>query len=158
MENRNFFQELTGYRVKVERNGKEIVNIPGIFCLPGLLTAPRLSIAGMIVAPLLGLNVHMENESGKTVDLENEVRKTAETVVNTAKETARTIREEIDKVWEAVSADDPESEENREAEETEEASAQEGESGPDTVGDPEIQDADHDAPAIQVNPDDSSKA
>ena len=27
---KNFFDELTGYRVKVERDGREIVNVPGI--------------------------------------------------------------------------------------------------------------------------------
>ena len=72
---KNLYDELTGYRVKVERNGKEVVNIPGILCLPGLLTAPRLSIAGIIAAPLLGLDVHLENENGKAVDMEKEIKK-----------------------------------------------------------------------------------
>ncbi len=30
MENRNILQELTGYRLKVEREGKSVIDVPGI--------------------------------------------------------------------------------------------------------------------------------
>ena len=66
---KNMLDELTGYRVRVEREGREIVNVPGILALPGLLIAPKLSIAGMIAAPLLGCSIHLENEDGREVDL-----------------------------------------------------------------------------------------
>ena len=73
MENRNILQELTGYRLKVEREGKSVIDVPGILCLPGLLAAPRLGIAGMIAAPLLGYNVHLENGSGNSSALVNKL-------------------------------------------------------------------------------------
>ena len=120
MENRNILQELTEYRLKVEKDGKSVIDIPGILCLPGLLAAPRLGIAGMIAAPLLGYNMHLENGDGKTVDVEKQVQKAAETVVNTAKETAKSIREEIEKAWQAASVEDPDTEENPETADAEE--------------------------------------
>ena len=101
---KSFFDELTGYRVKVVRNGKEVVNVPGILALPGMLIAPKMSLIGMVAAPLL------ENENGQAVDVGKAVREAADTVVDTAKKTVRTVKEEMDKAWEAVSADDPETE------------------------------------------------
>ena len=105
---KNFFDELTGYRVKVERDGKEIVNVPGILALPGLLIAPKLSIAGMIAAALLGCKIHLENEDGGKVDIGKAVKEATDTVADTAAAAARTVREEIEKAWGDLSADDPE--------------------------------------------------
>ena len=99
MENRNIIDELTRYRVKVERDGKPVMDVPGILCLPGLLAAPRLGIAGMVAAPLLGYSVHLENRDGKPVDLEEAIRKTAETISETAADTAEKIKEAMDKAW-----------------------------------------------------------
>ena len=105
---KNFFDELTGYRVKVERDGREIVNVPGILALPGLLVAPKLSIVGMIAAPLLGCNIHLENEDGREIDIGKAVKDAADTVADTAAAAAKTVREEITKAWDDLSADDPE--------------------------------------------------
>ena len=105
---KNFFDELTGYRVKVERDGRELVNVPGILALPGLLVAPKLSIAGMIAAPLLGCNIHLENEDGREIDIGKAVKDAADTVADTAAAAAKTVREEITKAWDDLSADDPE--------------------------------------------------
>lgn len=105
---KNMLDELTGYRVRVEREGREIVNVPGILALPGLLIAPKLSIAGMIVAPLLGCSIHLENEDGREVDLGKAVKEAAGTVAETAAAAAKTVREEINKAWDELSADDPE--------------------------------------------------
>ena len=69
MPNKNFVETLTRYRLKVEKDGEAVVNMPGIFALPGLLMAPKLSIAGIIAAPLLGLEVHLENEDSKAVSV-----------------------------------------------------------------------------------------
>ena len=107
---KSFFDELTGYRVKVVRNGKEVVNVPGILALPGMLIAPKMSLIGMVAAPLLGCDIHVENENGQAVDVGKAVREAADTVVDTAKKTVRTVKEEMDKAWEDVSADDPETE------------------------------------------------
>ena len=132
MGNKNFFQELAEYRVRVERNGKEIVNVPGLLCLPGLLAVPRLTIAGMVAAPLLGFNIHLANESGRDVDIEGTMRKAAETVIDTASNAARTVKDEFEKAWQAVSADDPE--EETETGETEAEPGQEPAEKPQTEG------------------------
>ena len=105
---KSFIDELAGYRVKVERDGKEIVNVPGILCIPGALIAPKLSIAGVIAAPLLGCNIHLENKDGKAVDVAKTAQDAAGAVIDTAKKAAKIVKEEIDKAWESVSADTPE--------------------------------------------------
>ena len=157
MENRNILQKLAQYRVKIERDGKSVADVPGIICLPGLLAAPRLSIAGMIAAPLLGYSMHLENEEGNAVNIENAIQKTAETVVETAASTARTVKEEIDKAWQALSADDPESDESKENVKSEEdISTQEVESNQVIVEDLEKHEVE-DIPTIHVNPDDSAQ-
>jgi hypothetical protein len=71
---KNFFEELTSYRVKVEKDGREIVNVPGIFALPGALIAPKLSIVGTVAASLLGCSIHLETEEGKGVDVGKAVK------------------------------------------------------------------------------------
>lgn len=108
MANKTFFDELTSYRVKVERDGKEIVNVPGILALPAALVAPQASIIGTVAASLLGCSIHLESEDGKAVDVGKAVKDAADTVFDTAKTAAKTVREEIEKAWDDLSADDPE--------------------------------------------------
>ena len=139
---KSFFDELTGYRVKVEKDGKEIVNVPGILALPGLLAAPKASIIGMVAAPLLGCSIHLENENGREVDLAKAVKEAADTVVDTAATAAKTVKEEIEKAWDELSADDPEG-------------CPEGQENEDDAAD-QTSTAD-DVPTIHVNPDDSEK-
>ena len=139
---KNFIDELTGYRVKVERDGKEIVNVPGLLALPGLLISPKLSIVGMIAAPLLGCSVHLENEGGKEIDIGKAVKEAADTVADTATAAAKTVKEEIEKAWDELSADDPEG--CPEGEENEEDPADQT-------------NTEDDIPTIHVNPDDSEK-
>lgn len=139
---KNFFDELTGYRVKVERDGREIVNVPGLLALPGLLVAPKLSIVGMIAAPLLGCSIHLENEGGKEIDIGKAVKEAADTVADTATAAAKTVKEEIEKAWDELSADDPEG--CPEGEENEEDPADQT-------------NTEDDIPTIHVNPDDSEK-
>ena len=139
---KNIFDELTSYRVKVERDGKEIVNVPGILALPGALIAPKASIIGTIVASLLGFNIHLENADGKKADVSKAVKDAADTVADTAKTVTKTIKDEFDKAWDELSADDPEGcpigEENED--------------------EPAVQSqADDDIPVIQVKPDDSEE-
>lgn len=139
---KSFLDELTGYRVKVERDGKEIVNVPGILALPGLLIAPKLSIAGMIAAPLLGCNIHLENEDGKEVDIGKAVKEAAGSVANTAASAAKTVKEEIGKVWDDLSADDPEG-------------CPEGKENEDDPAEPTV--GEDGIPTIHVHSDDSGK-
>ena len=149
---KSFFEEVTGYRVKVERDGKEIVNVPGIFALPGLLAAPRLSLLGMVAAPLLGCSVHLENDAGKEVDVGKAVKDAANTVAETADTMVRTVREEMKKAWDAMIADDPEGcpigKENEE--ETEEETEEKPDGQKDAEGEAET-------PTIHVVPEDPEK-
>ncbi len=151
---KSFFEEVTGYRVKVEREGKEIVNVPGIFALPGLLAAPRLSILGMVAAPLLGCSVHLENDAGKEVDVGKAVKDAANTVAETADTMVRTVREEMKKAWDAMIADDPEG--CPIGKENEEETEEETDGQKDAEGDakPDGQDG---TPTIHVMPEDPEK-
>ena len=110
---RNLIDDLAGYRVKVEREGKEVVNIPGILALPGVLVAPKMSLVGMIAAPLLGCSVRVENakkeaEAARRAEAEKKAQDAADAILDMAKKTVRTIEKEFSKAWESVSADDPE--------------------------------------------------
>ena len=139
---KSVIDELTAYRLKVARDGKEIVNVPGILALPGVLVAPKISIFGTIAASLLGCDIHLENENGKKVDIARAVKDAAETVADTATTAAKTVRNEFEKAWDELSADDPEGcplgQENEE-----EPSGQDS--------------AEEDIPTIEVKPEDSEK-
>ncbi len=165
MENKNIFETLTQYRLKVEKDGKSVMDVPGILALPCMLAAPRMSIAGLVAAPLFGMKVHLESKDGQPADIEETVRKAAETVKDTATAAAKTIKEEIDKAWEAVSADDPaEEQEPEKPEASQDASAPE--ETPAATEEDTVQDIvedlekheEEDVPTIHVNPDNSSKA
>ena len=142
----SFMDELTAYRLKVARDGKEIVNIPGILALPGVLIAPKMSIIGTVAASLLGCDIHLENEEGKKVDIGKTVKDAAETVVDTAAKATRTVREEIGKAWDELSADDPEGCPIGEENEDEPVDESKDESK-----------AEDEIPTIHVKPDDSEK-
>lgn len=103
----NIVRDLAGYRLKINRNGKEVVNVPGILCVPGVLAAPKISVIGMLAAPLLGCDIRVEKERKKELDFAETVQKAAESVMDTAKKNMKSITEEMRKAWEAVSADDP---------------------------------------------------
>ncbi len=146
---KSFLEELTSYRVKVERDGKEFINVPGILALPALFIAPKAGIIGMAAAPLLGCSIHLENDDGR-VDIGKAVKDVADTVADTANKAAKNVREEIEKAWDALSAEDPEgcpegteNDEEPSEPENEEPSGQES--------------AEEDIPTIEVNPDDSEK-
>ncbi len=139
---KSIFQELAGYRVKVKKDDREIINVPGILALPVALAIPKAGIIGMVAAPLLGCSVHLENGDGKEVDVGKTMKDAADTVVDTAATAAKTVKEEIEKVWNDLSADDPEG-----------CSA-----GEENEEDPSDQNcAEDDVPTIEVNPDDSEK-
>ena len=148
MAKKSFVEELLGYRVKVEREGKEIFNVPGILALPGLLFSPKMSALGMIAAPLLGCNIHLESEDGKEVDMGKAVQEAAETVIGTAKTTMKKVEEAVNQAWESVSEDVPE--EKPEAKET---AAEEA-----AKDVPEAPEKADDGSSIPVKPDDSTQA
>lgn len=160
MENKNIWDDLTRYRVKLEKDGKSLADLPGILCLPALFAAPALSIGGLIAAPLLGYNVRLENEEGKGEELEKAVKETAEAVMNAAEQTVKTVTEEIDKALDAISLDDPKEEDTEEQDAapaekpaSEDAPAESGEKAPEDLK----KNAEDDIPTIEVKPDDSAK-
>ena len=180
---KTIFDAMTAYRLKVERDGKEIVNVPGLLALPGVLLAPKVSIFGTVAASLLGCNIHLENDEGQAVDVSGEVKKVAETVANAAQETAKSIKEEMDRAWDALSADDPEGcpvgQENADTPDGDEAAAEDAGKAPEesetersAVKEPENvipmeqkasadqaeKKPEEEIPVIRVNPDDSEKA
>ena len=132
---KSFIEELTGYRVKVEKDGKEIVNVPGILAFPILLAAPKAGILGMAAAPLLGCNIHLENESGKEVDISKAVKNAADNLENAA----RSVKESIEKAWDELSADDPEG----------------SPFGMENEDEPAGENPEEDIPTIEVKPDDT---
>ena len=139
---KSIIDELTAYRLKVARDGREIVNVPGILALPGVLIAPKISIIGTVAASLLGCDIHLENENGKNVDIARAVKGVAETVADTATTAVKTVRDEFEKAWDELSADDPEG--CPLGEENEEEPSDENSTG-------------EDVPNIQVKPDDSEE-
>ncbi len=134
---KSFIEELTGYRVKVEKDGKEIVNVPGILAFPILLAAPKAGILGMAAAPLLGCNIHLENETGKEVDIGKAVKNAADNLENAA----RSVKETIEKAWDELSADDPEG----------------CPFGMENEDEPEAEKPEEDIPTIEVKPDDTDR-
>ena len=157
MANKSFFETLTQYRLKVEKDGKPVANIPSILALPGLLVAPKLSIAGLIAAPLLGFKVQVENEGGETVDVEDAVRKAAEAVKESVTTATKTIREEMNKAWEAVSADDPEEETAEEPAENADFQEDHDASNEEILEELKAHEEDG-VPTIEVKPNDSTGA
>ncbi len=92
----NLLQKLFRYRLKIDRKGTPIVNLSSLFSIACLIFAPHMSIAGIILALVLGYHISLESE-GDTGDLEETVRAAAEKVRLTASAAAKTIRQEIDR-------------------------------------------------------------
>ena len=46
---RNLFQKLCSYRLRIDRNGKTVVNWSSLFSLACLILAPHMSIAGIVL-------------------------------------------------------------------------------------------------------------
>ena len=149
---KNFFDELTGYRVKVERDGKEIVNVPGILALPVALAAPKAGIIGAVAASLLGCTIHLENADGKGIDVTRVVKDAA----NSMKTAVKTVQEEVEKARDELSADAPEGCPAEEEDKPDEPASDEEpveDTAEEIEEDPEKQNAD-DIPTIHVeNPD-----
>ena len=76
------------------------------------------------------------------------VQEAAETVVDTAKTAAKTIKEEMDKAWQAISAEDQP--------EAEDETVQEDPAVQDAAEEPAA-DPEKGIPAVPVNPDDSAQ-
>jgi hypothetical protein len=154
----NIVKDLTGYRLKINRNGKEVVNVPGILCVPGVLAAPKISVIGMLAAPLLGCDIRLEKERRKELDFAESVQKAAESVMDTAKKNMKTITEEMRKAWEAVSAEDPAEDPADSAPVQKESSAEnDTQAAAESTSDAWGSDVPEEIPSIEVKPDSSEQ-
>ena len=154
----NIVKDLTGYRLKINRNGKEVVNVPGILCVPGVLAAPKISVIGMLAAPLLGCDIRLEKERRKELDFAESVQKAAESVMDTAKKNMKTITEEMRKAWEAVSAEDPAEDPADSAPVQKESSAEhDTQAAAESTSDVWSSDVPEEIPSIEVKPDSSEQ-
>ena len=93
---RNLFQKLCSYRLRIDRNGKTVVNWSSLFSLACLILAPHMSIAGIVLSLILGYHISLETEEVDG-DLEERIRQAADTVKRTATAAARTVRDEVEK-------------------------------------------------------------
>ena len=93
---RNLFQKLCSYRLRIDRNGKTVVNWSSLFSLACLILAPHMSIAGIVLSLILGYHISLETDEVDG-DLEERIRQAADTVKRTATAAARTVRDEVEK-------------------------------------------------------------
>ena len=94
---RNFFQKMYHFRVKVDKQGKPIVNVSSLFGLACLLFAPHMTLVGVIAALVMGYSIHFETEDMDDKELEERFRKAAQNVKNGAMNAAKSIQNEINK-------------------------------------------------------------
>ena len=94
---KNFFQKMYHFRVKVDKQGKPIVNVSSLFGLACLLFAPHMTLVGVIAALVMGYSIHFETEDMDDKELEERFRKAAQNVKTGAMNAARSIQNEINK-------------------------------------------------------------
>lgn len=94
---KNFLQKAYNFRVKVDRNGKPIINVSSIFGLACLIFAPHMTVIGTIVALVLGYKFRFESEDDDG-QLEQQIRKAAENVRNGVTSAAKSIQNEINRM------------------------------------------------------------
>ena len=94
---KNFFQKMYHFRVKVDKQGKPIVNVSSLFGLACLLFAPHMTLVGVIAALVMGYSIHFETEDMDDKELEERFRKAAQNVKNGAMNAAKSIQNEINK-------------------------------------------------------------
>lgn len=94
---KNFLQKMYHLRLKVDKQGKPIVNVSSIFGLACLIFAPHMTIVGIIAALLLGYQFKVESEDMDDAELEERIRKAAQNVKTGAMTAAKSIQTEINK-------------------------------------------------------------
>ena len=92
-----FLRKLYHFRLKVYRKGQPVVNVSSLFSLACLLYAPFLTLGGIAVSLLLGYQIRFENETDDG-ELEETIRKAAQTVKKGAVNAADSLRKEFNKV------------------------------------------------------------
>lgn len=92
-----FLRKLYHFRLRVDRKGQPVVNVSSLFSLACLLYAPFLTLGGIAVSLLLGYQIRFENETDDG-ELEETIRKAAQTVKKGAVNAADSLRKEFNKV------------------------------------------------------------
>lgn len=94
---KNFLQKMYRFRVKVDKQGKSIINVSSIFGLFALIFAPHVTIIGTIAALLMGYQFRFESEDMDDKELEERIRKAAMNVKSGAVSAVKSIQTEISK-------------------------------------------------------------
>jgi len=94
---KNFLQKMYRFRVKVDKQGKSIINVSSIFGLFALIFAPHVTIIGTIAALLMGYQFRFESEDMDDKELEERIRKAAMNVKSGAASAVKSIQTEISK-------------------------------------------------------------
>ena len=94
---KNFLQKMYRFRVKVDKQGKSIINVSSIFGLFALIFAPHVTIIGTIAALLMGYQFRFESEDMDDKELEERIRKAAMNVKSGAASAVKSIQAEISK-------------------------------------------------------------
>ena len=94
---KDFLKKIYHFRMKVDKQGKPIINVSAVFGLVCLIFAPKLTVASVILSLLLGYQYRFESEDMEDTELEERIRKAADNVKNGAAAAVRSIQEEINK-------------------------------------------------------------
>ena len=96
---KNFLQKMYNLRLKVDKQGKPIVNVSSIFGLACLLFAPHMTIAGIAISLILGYQIHFESEEDDG-EMEEKIRRAAMNVKAGVAGAAKSIQNEINRARE----------------------------------------------------------
>lgn len=96
---KNFLQKMYNLRLKVDKQGKPIVNVSSIFGLACLLFAPHMTIAGIAISLILGYQIHFESEEDDG-EMEERIRRAAMNVKAGVAGAAKSIQNEINRARE----------------------------------------------------------
>lgn len=93
----SLIQKLYHYRLKIDRKGTTIVNLSSLFCVPALLLAPYVCIAGVVISLILGYHINLESEDASAEDIQKILTQAGNTVRKTVTGAVQNIKKEIEK-------------------------------------------------------------
>ena len=96
---KEFFLKLYRMRFRISRKGTPVLNWSVLFSLICLIFAPKLTVAGVIIALLLGYQFSFDQESAEfgTQEIEEKIRNAARTIRNGASNAASAVKAEAGK-------------------------------------------------------------
>ncbi len=93
----DILKKIYHFRMKVDKQGKPIINVSAAFGLVCLVFAPKLTAASVILSLILGYQYRFESEDMEDPEVKARIRKAADNVKNGATAAVRSIQEEIGK-------------------------------------------------------------